>query len=83
MKDIADIWALTKHLSFSWRDILDIADKKSPVYPVEVSKIIKTLPHEELKLIKWAFEVDIDKIYSELQTIAEDILLGRVNTLHP
>lgn len=81
VKDMADIWALTKYLSFSWREVMDIADKKSPVDPVEVSKIIKTLPREELKLIKWASDVNLNEVYSDLQTVAEDILLGRTNTL--
>ena len=77
VKDIADIWVSAKRLSFSWRDIMGIADKKSPVSPIEISKIIKSLPREELKLVKWAFEVDIDEVYADLQIIAEDILLGR------
>ncbi len=81
VKDIADIWILAKRLSFSWRDIMDIANKKFPVGPIEVSKIIKTLPREELKLIKWAFDVKLDEVYSDLQTIAGDILMGRANTL--
>lgn len=81
VKDIADIWILAKRLSFSWRDIIGIAGQKSPVDPVEVSKIIKTLPREELNLIKWAFDVKLDEVYSDLQTIAGDILLGRPNTL--
>ena len=80
VKDVADIWALAKHLPFSWRDIFAIADKKSPVDPVEVSKIIKTLPREELNLIKWAANIKIDEVYSDLQIVAEDILLGRPNT---
>jgi len=81
VKDIVDIWVIAKHLSFCWRDVMDIANKKSPVDPIEVSRIIKTLPSEELKLIKWAFDVKIDEVYLDLQTIAEDILLGHANTL--
>lgn len=81
VKDIADIWVMAKRLSFSWRDIIDIAGQKSPVDPVEVSKIIKTLPRAELKLIKWAFDVNLDEVHSDLQTVAGDILLGRANTL--
>lgn len=81
VKDIADIWALAKHLAFSWREIMEIAEKKSPCDPIEVSKIIKTLPRDELKLIKWAPDVDLNEVYANLQAIAEDILLGRVNTL--
>lgn len=81
VKDIADIWVVAKHLSFSWRDIFEIAGQKSPVDPIEVSKIIKTLPLEELKIIKWASDAKIDEIFRDLQTIAGDILLGRRNTL--
>ncbi len=81
VKDIADIWVLAKRLSFSWREVMDIANKKSPVDPIEVSKIIKTLPKKELKIIKWALDVKIAEVYSDLQTIAEDILLGNKNTL--
>ncbi len=81
VKDIVDIWILAKQLPFSWRDVIDIASKKSPVDPIEVSKVIKTLPREELKLIKWALDVKIDEVYSDLQTIAEGILLGQKNTL--
>ena len=83
VKDIADIWILARKMSFSWREVMDIANKKSPVDPVEVSKIIKTLPREELKLIKWALDVELDEVYGNLQLIAEDILLGRSNGLNP
>ncbi len=81
VKDIADIWILSKKLSFSWKDMMDIADKKSPVDPVEISKIIKSLPKEELKRIKWAFDVNLDEVFSDLQIIAKDIILGETNTL--
>ena len=80
-KDIADIWALAKHVSFSWREIVGIANKKSPADPVEVSKIINAMPRDELKLIKWARDISLEGVYSDLKTIAEDILLGRANTL--
>lgn len=81
VKDIADIWVLAKNLFFSWREIIDITNKKSPTDPIEVSKIIKTLPKEELKIIKWSSDVKLDEVYADLQTIAEDILLGNTNTL--
>ncbi len=81
VKDIADIWILAKKISFVWREMIDIANKKSPVDPIEVSKIIKSLPPEELKLIQWALDAKLDEIYVNLQTIAEDILLGRSNSL--
>ena len=80
-KDIVDIWILAKKLTFSWRDIMDIASKKSPVDPIEVSKVIQTLPLDELKFIKWATDVDNEVVYNDLQKIATDILLGNDNTV--
>jgi predicted nucleotidyltransferase component of viral defense system len=81
VKDVVDIWILARKMVFSWRDIISIAEKKSPVDPLEVSKIITTLPSEELKLIKWTSNVDLNSIYSDLQVIAEDVFLGRMNSL--
>jgi predicted nucleotidyltransferase component of viral defense system len=80
-KDIVDIWALSKRLSFSWREIFKTVDKKSPIDPLDVSRIIKTFPREELELIQWAKDVNLDNIYRDIQTIAEDIITGKDNTL--
>lgn len=82
VKDMADIWILAKRCSFFWREIIEAADKKSPVDPAEVSKIIKTLPRKELEMVKWAFDVNLDSVYSDLHAIADDILLGRINSLN-
>ncbi len=80
-KDIVDIWIVSKNRSFLWKEIMDIASKKALINPIRVSKIIKTMPKEELKKIRWAKEYDIDEIYKELQVIAKDILLGTQNSL--
>ncbi len=81
VKDIADLWALAKHVSFSWREIIEISGKKSPTDPLEISKIIQSLPAEELLKVKWQDEPQIPRIFNDLQTIAQDILLGKTNSL--
>ena len=81
VKDIADIWVLAKHCSFSWREIFEIASKKSPVDPLEVSKIIQSVPEEELTRVQWAIDVSTAQIMTDLNTIAKDILVGNSNTL--
>ncbi len=83
VKDMADIWVMAKNMSFSWREMMDAAEKKSPVDPLEISKIIKMLPQDELKMIKWAAHFNLGEIHSELQIIAKDILLGQANSLNP
>jgi len=32
-------------------------------------------------MIKWAVDIDLDEIYSDIQSIAKDILLGEKNSL--
>lgn len=82
IKDMADLWALSRNISFSWRDMIGIANQKSPVDPLEASRIIKSVPDNELKLIKWVKDdLDLTNIYKDLSIIADDILLGRNNSL--
>lgn len=80
-KDIADIWVLARRFAFSWREIIEIADKKSPVDPLECSKIIKSIPETELRKVKWQIEIKTEEILGDLQTIAQEILLGQPNSL--
>lgn len=65
VKDMADLWVLSRNLDFNWRDMFAIADRKSPVDPLEASKIIQTLPQDELKLVKWVNMPDISKIHAQ------------------
>jgi len=81
VKDIADIWVVAKNRKFLWKDIIEIAAKKALIEPIRVSKIIKTVPKEELNMIKWAQEINPAEVYENLQIIAKDILIGGENTL--
>lgn len=41
VKDIADIWVMAKNLSFSWRDMMDIAEKNRRSIPLKYQKLSK------------------------------------------
>lgn len=81
VKDMADIWIIAKHVLFSWREVMDIANKKSPIDPVDVSRIIKSLPLGEISKVIWALDVNMKDVHENLQIVARDILLGQKNTL--
>jgi hypothetical protein len=80
-KDIVDIWAIAKNFSFSWKDIWEIAEKKAVIDIAACVAIIKSMPQEELNNIRWVNPVDTQRVYQELSVIAEELLLGRENSL--
>ena len=80
-KDIIDIWAIAKHRSFFWRDVIANASKKAIVDPIPVSKVIKEMPQEELTKIKWTQGHNLMEIYTDIQKISRDIILGKENSI--
>lgn len=81
-KDIADIWILSKNMSFLWPDIIGEAkEKELGIDPISISKLIMDFPTEYLDTIKWQKRIDKGVIASDLSKIAKEILYGRVNSL--
>jgi len=82
-KDIVDIWTIARTTEFSWRDIMEIALKKSPVDPPDAAQTLTTMPLAELSTIKWTSSIDTAKVFKDIRFIARDILLGTPNSLFP
>lgn len=82
IKDIVDIWFISHKRRFNWEDIIEITSKKTPVDPVDVSRIIKEMPKKELRFVKWSRSIDMAHIYRDLQIIIKDIIKGNRNSLH-
>lgn len=81
-KDAADIWIISRHEAFNWREVLsDATAKEAGVDPVALHEIIRGVPVEELAHVVWAKPVDLAAITADLRTAAEDILYGRANSL--
>lgn len=76
VKDIVDIWLICRQSSLKWREAFEIASRKSPVDPLDVFRIIKSMPESELKMIKWSKAIKIHDVYNDLQIIAENIVKG-------
>jgi predicted nucleotidyltransferase component of viral defense system len=81
-KDFIDIWIISKNYKFSWNEVINEAKQKEvSIDPIEISKLFKTFPEENLNLIKWTTSVDTVALMKELNLIAEDILEGKENSL--
>jgi hypothetical protein len=83
-KDMADLWVIARHMSFSWRDaVSDAQQKEAGLDPVDLHEIIRSVPEDELKRVHWASPVDLGEVRADLAVIAEDILQGAANSLRP
>jgi len=81
-KDIADIWILSKHISFNWKEQFNNAKEKDAGLDVQkISEIIQHFPVDYTEHIKWAVEINKNKFINDLSIIAHDLLMGRNNSL--
>jgi predicted nucleotidyltransferase component of viral defense system len=81
-KDIADIWIMSKHLNFDWKEQFNNGKEKEAGLDVQkLSEIIKNFPIDYIDQIKWAISIDKDKFINDLSIIAYDILMGNQNSL--
>ncbi|KPA14877.1 protein containing DUF1814 [Candidatus Magnetomorum sp. HK-1] len=81
-KDVADIWIMSKHISFDWKEQFNNAKEKEAGLDVQkVSEIIKNFPVDYIDQIKWSKSIDKKKFINDLSIIAYDLLMGRQNSL--
>jgi len=81
-KDVVDIWVIACHKSFQWQQIiLEAKSKEAGIEPELIYEILRSFPADLLKTIKWINSPDEAKIMADIETIADDILYGRDNSL--
>ena len=81
-KDVADILFIAYRYGLEWEEILDEARAKDLwVEPLEVCRLINTFPLRLLEEIKWIDVIDLDNIKKDIQTLHDDIFMGRANSL--
>ncbi len=81
-KDVTDIHAIALSEKFNWREIVTEAkSKEAGIEPEVIYDILKSFPIKSLETIKW-IDRPTNKIFqNNIQTIANDILHGRENSL--
>ena len=81
-KDVVDIHAIARQRKYNWKDIVTEAkNKEVGAEPEILHDILKSFPMKYLNTIKWIAKPDTDTFKHEIQTIADDILYGRSNSL--
>ena len=81
-KDVADILFIAYRYDLEWEEILDEARAKDLwVEPLEVCRLINTFPLRLLKEIRWIGGIDLEKIEKDIQTLHDDIFMGKANSL--
>jgi len=82
-KDIVDLATIAQNKSFDWTKILaEAKEKEAGIDPLEIHRILTSFPVSELQYIKWIDPIDPDRFIGICLQMAEDILLGRTNTLY-
>ncbi len=81
-KDIADIWILCKNCEFNWETLFfEAKEKELGLNQILLAEIIQSFPKQKLETIKWMENQNLEQIYSDLQTICDDLIKGFDNSL--
>ena len=81
-KDFADILFIAKKYPFDWEHIINEAREKDLwVEPIAVSRLIREFPVIKTRAVRWTRPVDEKALLKIAETVSDDILMGRTNSL--
>jgi hypothetical protein len=81
-KDLFDIFQISCNYDFNWREIFYHAKQKVVINELDVEERLISFPVEWLQDVKWLdTRPDIGLIQTAMRQIADDFLLGMVNSL--
>lgn len=81
-KDIFDIIHLSLSYSFNWPDVFEHAKQKAVINEMELEERLISFQVEWLENVNWLISLmNIETTRQMLRQIADDILLGRTNSL--
>ncbi len=81
-KDIFDIVSIALNYSFNWQDIFAGAKLKSVINEIDIEQRLCSFPLEWLENVDWIMHpIDYRFFATTLKTIADDFLLGSINSI--
>jgi hypothetical protein len=81
-KDVADIREISLHNKFSWTDLIAEALQKDAGVQLDLlAEVVKGMPEEKFNEINWVKNPTWEVFYRDIQTIAQDMVHARDNTL--
>ena len=83
-KDVADIHSICRTESFSWPDLIKEARQKEAGFEAPIAaEILLGIPEEDFLSIRWVEPPPWKDFRDDLKKIAEDLVRGDTNSLHP
>lgn len=81
-KDIFDVIHISTNYSFNWMDIFYHAKQKATINELDVEQRLASFPVEWLENVNWlTTPINLEQYRRILNTIANDFLLGKDNSL--
>ena len=81
-KDVADLWAICRHESFGWSQVMAEANEKEiGMDAATVADLIRSFPEALFEAIRWRRRPDRTEFLADLQAIAADVFAVRENSL--
>ncbi|MCL2144522.1 MAG: nucleotidyl transferase AbiEii/AbiGii toxin family protein [Endomicrobia bacterium] len=81
-KDVADIRAIALNERFAWEQLLKESSQKDAGIQLDMlAEVLRGMPEKEFDKINWTIDPTWEKFQKDIQTIAEDMIFVRENTL--
>lgn len=80
-KDIADIWVICQHLSFSWEDMIACATKKGIADPLFIAEMLAQFDPRELHKVQWKNPIQVTQFERDRAIIIKNIITKESNQL--
>ncbi len=82
IKDFADIVCIARKYRFEWEKLIGEAMQKDAwVNPLDFASYMVEADSKRFEMIQWIGEVDLVKMEQDSRIIADDVVLGRHNSL--
>ena len=82
-KDVADLWAICAHEAFHWSNVMAEANRKEVgIDAATVADLVRSFPRHLFDTIRWRAQPEEERFFSDLATIASDLLAVRENALY-
>lgn len=82
VKDIADLWAVSRNCSFNWGDMISHASEKEACIDVDyICGVLENHSEKELEELPWRNRLDFSEVRRNLSAMCEDMIRLGDNSL--
>lgn len=83
-KDFADLRTIARRTPFHWRDVMaEAARKLGGMDAAEVADLFRSFPFDHFENVQWRRRPNPSDFLADLAQMADDLIRGGPNSLHP